>query len=189
MRGLPSQRNICWKAYGVRGRGAWQVWRYLLESTPQPIIPLILPTLLHCLPHPLGVFFPVVLVEVRRLDVGRRASIRVVKQTVPAASASPLSFCIADSSVYISPLNARQDSSNIVRRAPAVLQDVQAQLPGGVDVGVEHLADELDGWRLVGVLLLELHHESESSVLEGRVCWSDDDGVPVVKRESVISPS
>jgi hypothetical protein len=45
---------------------------------------------------------------------------------------------------------------------------------------VEHLTDEFDLRGFVGVLLLELHDEPESAILERRVCGADDDGVPVV---------
>jgi hypothetical protein len=34
---------------------------------------------------------------------------------------------------------------------------------------MEHGADELDARRLVGVLLFEVHDESECAILEGRV--------------------
>jgi len=61
------------------------------------------------------------------------------------------------------------------------LEDVKAQLAGGVDVGMEHLADKLDGWRLIRILLLELHDQPECSVFERRVCWTDNDGVPDVQ--------
>jgi hypothetical protein len=54
---------------------------------------LVLPTLLDCLLDTLCVFFPIVLVEVRRFDVGRRASIRIVKQTVPATLAASSHAC------------------------------------------------------------------------------------------------
>jgi hypothetical protein len=76
-------------------------------------------------------------------------------------------------------LNAGQDSGDIVRGAPSVLQNVQTQLAGGVDVGVEHVRHELDARRLVGVRLLERHDEPEGAVLKGRVSWTDDDRVPV----------
>lgn len=46
---------------------------------------------------------------------------------------------------------------------------------------MEHLADELDARWLIGVLLLELHHESESAVLKWRICRPDDDSVPLEK--------
>jgi hypothetical protein len=59
------------------------------------------------------------------------------------------------------------------------LENVQAQLAGGVDVGVEHLADELDLGRLVGVLLFELHDEPKRSIFKRRIGWSYDDGIPV----------
>ena len=43
---------------------------------------------------------------------------------------------------------------------------------------MEHLADELDTGRFVGILLFEVHHKSKSPILERRVCWADDHGVP-----------
>lgn len=80
------------------------------------------------------------------------------------------------------PLDACQYGGHIVRWAPAILQDVKAQLARGVDVGVEHLANELDGWRLVWILLFKVHYEAEGSVLKGRVCWADNDSIPVSAR-------
>ena len=77
------------------------------------------------------------------------------------------------------PLYRRQDGSNIIRRTPAVLQDIQTQLAGAVDVGVEHLRDEFHAGGFIGVLFLEVHDEAEGAVFEGGVCWADYDGVPV----------
>lgn len=74
---------------------------------------------------------------------------------------------------------ASQDCGHIIGRAPSILQDIQTQLAGAIDVGMEHLADEFDARWLVGVLLLELHHESESAVLKWRICRPDDDSVPL----------
>ena len=54
----------------------------------------------------------------------------------------------------------------------------EAELAGCVDVGVKHLADKLDGGRLVRVLLLEVHHEPKGAILERRVGGPNDDGVP-----------
>lgn len=76
------------------------------------------------------------------------------------------------------PLDACQDGSNIVCRTPSVLQNVQAQLAGGVYVGVEHLADELDLGRLIGVLLFKLHDESECAIFKRRIRWAYDYGIP-----------
>lgn len=76
------------------------------------------------------------------------------------------------------PLNTRENSCYVVCRAPSVLQDIQAKLSRGINVRVEHLADELDCWRLVGVLLLELHHQSKCSIFERCVCRTNNDGVP-----------
>lgn len=55
------------------------------------------------------------------------------------------------------PLDTGQDCCHIVCGAPSVLQDIQTELPGVVDVGVEHLTDELDAGRLVGILLFKVH--------------------------------
>lgn len=83
------------------------------------------------------------------------------------------------------PLNAGQDSGYIIRRTPSVLQNVEAEFSGGVDVGVEHLADELDLGRLVGILLFELHHKSKGAIFKGSVCGADDDGVPTRRMMSI----
>lgn len=42
----------------------------------------VFPALLDCLAHALVVFLAVVLVQIRCLDVGRRAGVGIVKQTV-----------------------------------------------------------------------------------------------------------
>jgi hypothetical protein len=76
------------------------------------------------------------------------------------------------------PLNTSKDGRNVVCGTPPILQDIEAELSGGVDVGMKHLAQELDLWWLVWVLLLELHHEPKCAVLEGRVGGADDDSVP-----------
>lgn len=75
-------------------------------------------------------------------------------------------------------LNAGEDSGHIVRRAPAILENVEAELAVCVDVWVEHSAEELDRWRLVGVAFVEGEHQLEGAVLEGRLGWPEDDGVP-----------
>ena len=77
-----------------------------------------------------------------------------------------------------SPLNTGQNSSNIIRRTPPILQYIQAQLPRAIDIRMEHLADELHSRRLVGVLFLEVHDEAESAVFEGCVRGADYYCVP-----------
>jgi len=77
------------------------------------------------------------------------------------------------------PLDASQDGRHVISRAPPILENVQTELAGAVDVGVEHLADELDARGLVRVCLLEVHHQPEGSIFEGCVCRADDDCVPV----------
>jgi len=75
-------------------------------------------------------------------------------------------------------LNGSEDGGNVVRWTPAVLQDVQAQLAGAVNVWVKHLADELDAGRLVRIRFFEVHHEAKGAIFERGVCRPDDDGVP-----------
>lgn len=43
---------------------------------------------------------------------------------------------------------------------------------------MKHGADKFDSWRLVGILFFKLHHESECSIFEGRICRANDDSVP-----------
>lgn len=78
------------------------------------------------------------------------------------------------------PLDTSEDGGHIVCRAPSVLENVKAQLASTVNVGVEHLADEFDTWRLVRILLLEVHHQAEGSILEGSVGRANNDGIPKV---------
>lgn len=63
-------------------------------------------------------------------------------------------------------LNTRQDGGNVVRRAPSVLEDVQAELAVRVDVRVEHAAEELDRWGLVRVRFVKGQDEAKGAVLE-----------------------
>jgi hypothetical protein len=79
------------------------------------------------------------------------------------------------------PLNTGQDCSHIIGRAPPILQDIQAELTSTVDIRVKHLANELDAWRLVGVLLFEVHNEAEGAIFERSVCGANDDGIPTAK--------
>lgn len=117
---------------------------------------LVLPALLYSLAYPLGVFLPIVLVQVGGFDVRRGRGVGIVQEG----------------------LDAGQYRRNIVGRRPSVLKDVQAQLTGAVDVGMEHLRDELHPGRLVRVGFFELHYQSEGAIFEGCVCGTDDDGVP-----------
>lgn len=80
-----------------------------------------------------------------------------------------------------SPLDAGQNGSDVICRTPAVLEDIQAELARGVDIWMEHLADELDRGGLVGILLLEVHDQPKGAVLEWCVDGSDNDGVPVAR--------
>lgn len=84
----------------------------------------------------------------------------------------------------IVPLDTRQDGSHIVCGAPAVLENIETKLASSIYVRVEHLADELDAWRLVGILLLEVHHQAECTILKGSVGGADDDGIPATSSDN-----
>lgn len=95
---------------------------------------LVLPALLHRLPDLFLVLLPILFEQICGLDVRRRAGIRVIQQT----------------------LDTRQDRRDIVRRTPSILEDVKAELACGVDVWMEHGADESDLWRFVGIVWAEV---------------------------------
>ncbi len=97
------------------------------------------PGVLHDEGNPLLVLPPVLLVELRRLRVGRAVGVGLVQQG----------------------LDGRQDGRDVVGGAPPVLQDVQADAAVRVHVRVEHAADEAHRRRLVRVLLRELCTEKE----------------------------
>ena len=40
------------------------------------------------------------------------------------------------------------------------------------------MTDKLDTGGLIWVLFLEVHHQTESAILKGRVCGTDNDGIP-----------
>jgi hypothetical protein len=63
-------------------------------------------------------------------------------------------------------LDAGQDCSNVVRRTPAVLEDVQTELSVVVDVWMEHAREELDSRWPVRILLVKGEHEPEGAVFE-----------------------
>ena len=67
---------------------------------------------------------------------------------------------------------------DVVDGAPLRLQDVEADLPVGVDVRVEDVRDEAHLRRLVRVLLRELEHEVEGTPLPRRVVRAEDDRRP-----------
>lgn len=77
-----------------------------------------------------------------------------------------------------SPLHTSQDRRDIISRTPAILQDIQTQLPGPIYVGMKHLADEFDAGGFVRVGFFKVHDESEGAVFEGRVRGTDDYCVP-----------
>lgn len=76
------------------------------------------------------------------------------------------------------PLNTGQNCGNIVGRTPTILKNIETQLSRCVYIWVEHLADELDLRRLIGVLLFELHYEAERAIFEWCVGGANNDGVP-----------
>jgi hypothetical protein len=115
----------------------------------------VLPALLHSLSNSLCVFSTIVLVEIRGLDIGRRVGVWIVQKT--AESPNQSAYCLERSDVPNIPLNARQDSSNIVGRTPSVLEDIQAKFAGPVDIWMEHVADEFDSGGFIGIGFFKVH--------------------------------
>ena len=76
------------------------------------------------------------------------------------------------------PLNAGQDGGDVIRRAPPILEDVQTELSGGIDIGMKHGRDEFDAGRFIRILFLEMHGETKGAILKWGVGWADNDGVP-----------
>jgi hypothetical protein len=142
-----------------------------------PIIS-VFPALLNRLPNSLGILFAVVLVEVGRFDVCGGSGVRVVEQTGAGKPLVRVKECQRPQPNQ--PLNARKDRCHIVRRAPTVLQNVEAELSGRVDIRVKHLADELDRRRFVRVLLFEMHHQPKCTIFKRGVRRADDDRIPDV---------
>ena len=68
-------------------------------------------------------------------------------------------------------LYTRQYRHDIISRTPTILKDIQTKFSIRIDVGVKHLADEFDAWRLVRVGFVELEEEAEGSVFERGVGW------------------
>ena len=140
----------------LRRAGKKERSRFSALNASRPSFYLVLPALLDRLADTLVVLATVVLVQVRGFDIGGRGSVGVVKET----------------------LDTGQDGSHIVRGAPPILQDVQAEFTRAVDVWVEHLADELDARRLVRVCFFEVHDQFEGSIFEGRISRTNDDCIP-----------
>lgn len=66
-------------------------------------------------------------------------------------------------------LDTGQDRRNIVSRAPAVLENVQAELAIRVDIRVEHFAEEFHSRGLVGIGLVKRKEQLERAVLKRRI--------------------
>ena len=86
---------------------------------------------------------PRYLVKLRRDAVGGRVRVGLVQQR----------------------LDGGEDGGDVVGGAPPVLEDVEADAAVRVDVGMEHLGQELHHRRLVGILLAELQGQLECSIL------------------------
>lgn len=76
------------------------------------------------------------------------------------------------------PLYTGQDGRHVIGWAPTILQNIETKLPSSVYVRVKHLTDKLDSRRLIGILFLEMHHQTECSIFEGRIGGTNDDGIP-----------
>lgn len=87
------------------------------------------------------------------------------------------------------PLNTRQNGRHIICRTPPVLQDIQAELSGAVDIWMEHLTYEFDPRGLVGILFLKMHHEAKSAIFKGCVCRPNNYGIPEAIRQEIPNES
>ena len=75
-------------------------------------------------------------------------------------------------------LQAQQQGANVVNGAPLVLEDVEADAPAEVDVGVVDGRLEEHGGRAVGVVVCELHGQLEDEARVGCVGGAVDGGRP-----------
>ena len=66
-------------------------------------------------------------------------------------------------------LDRRQDRSDVVRRRPPVLKNVEAELAVGVHVWMKHARQELYGGWFVGVGFVECEQKLECAVFKGCV--------------------
>lgn len=160
------------------------------KTKTEPNLPassrLALPALLHSLPHPLGVLSAILLVQVAGLDICRGRRVGVIEQTtvhIIESAYTGLRLSIHHQ-IQNSPLYAGQDRSHIVRRAPPILKNIQAQLSRRIHVRMEHFRHKLDAGRLIGVLFLKVEHETEGAVFEGSVRRTNDDRIPETPRVS-----
>ena len=60
------------------------------------------------------------------------------------------------------------------------MEDVEADAAVRVDVGMEHLGQELHHRRLVGILLAELQGQLERSILTSALCMVCIVGMPIL---------
>ena len=150
-----------------------------LPNSVRPVI-LVLPTLFDSFANSFDVFATVVFVKIGSFNIGRRRRVRIIQQTVNDSIFLLVYYSSSENNLKeMSPLYACQDRSDIVSRTPSILQNVQAQLPGTVHIWMEHLTNELYARWPVRILLLEMHHQSKCTILERRVSWPDDDGIPM----------
>lgn len=75
-------------------------------------------------------------------------------------------------------LQAEQYARHVVYRAPLVLEDVETDAAGEVDVRVVDGGFEKDGGRRVGVVVRELEGELEDQALVGCFGWAGDGSCP-----------
>lgn len=97
-------------------------------------------------------------------DCTRRVSNRFAEPAPSRATTAPVGIRVVQQT-----LNTRQDSRDVIRRTPTVLQNVETQLAIGVHVWVKHLAEEFDRRRFVWIRLVERQHEAECTVFEWRL--------------------
>ena len=105
---------------------------FMIPHSPlsyQPPSPQDQPALLDSSLDPPDILLHVLPIQLSRLGVGGAVRVWIVQQT----------------------LDRREDRGDIIRRRPAVLEDVKAELAVCVNVWMEHARKEFDGGGLVGV--------------------------------------
>ena len=79
-------------------------------------------------------------------------------------------------------LDTCENGRHVICWAPPVLKNVQTDPTVSINIGVEHLGEELDHGGLVGVLLTELHGQFESSILNKQIRISEEEKKQIIPR-------
>ena len=112
--------------------------------TDSILLVVLQPAILDRRSHPPYVLLHVLTIELRRLSIRGAVRVRIMEQA----------------------LDRGEDRSDVVRRRPSVLENVEAELPVRVHVRMEHPREEFHRRGLVRVRLIKGQQEFESAVFE-----------------------